>query len=269
MENWGSEPFVPAEDAAAADWVLENLGAFGRGVESLVPRCFESYARVFHPTSRLVTDRAEAGEEAASVRWPDGTVRWVKPVTWAEVAAANGRVMHGAADWGSLVGEFDYNCNQPQPGIWDSQPELGGPPLPVAGALVAVLERFTSTPNDCWFGISEIWGSPLHETLRLAPRFGTSSRAWFLLRGTLYSGLRSPQLNEAHLPDLWWPEDRSWFVGSDVDLITTYVGGSEPCIEALLQHDSLEVFRVSPDHGITYDSDTINPLPPRRSNSND
>jgi len=27
-------------------------------------------------------------------------------------------------------------------------------------------------------------------------------------------------------PDLWWPEDRAWFVATDTDLSWLYVGGT-------------------------------------------
>ena len=40
--------------------------------------------------------------------------------------------------------------------------------------------------------------------------------------------------------NLWWPDDRAWFVATDVDLMTTYVGGSAACIADLLAADGLE-----------------------------
>jgi hypothetical protein len=43
--------------------------------------------------------------------------------------------------------------------------------------------------------------------------------------------------------------------------MTTYVGGSRECIEALLDDDRLEVLPVSVDQGITWEADTVNPLP--------
>ena len=35
-------------------------------------------------------------------------------------------------------------------------------------------------------------------------------------------------MNSSYLqPDLWWPEDRSWFVSTDVDFWSTYVAGGK------------------------------------------
>jgi hypothetical protein len=62
-------------------------------------------------------------------------------------------------------------------------------------------------------------------------------------------------------PSLWWPEDRAWCVGTDIDLMSTYVGGSKACIDAVLADDRLEGLPVSVDQSVTWAADTINPLP--------
>lgn len=45
-------------------------------------------------------------------------------------------------------------------------------------------------------------------------------------------------------PNLWWPADRRWCVGTDIDLSSSYVAGSEPVVRALLDHDRLEAMPV-------------------------
>jgi hypothetical protein len=62
-------------------------------------------------------------------------------------------------------------------------------------------------------------------------------------------------------PSLWRPEDRAWCVGTDVDLITAYVGASDACVAALLAEQQLEVLAVAVEQLITWDADTLNPLP--------
>jgi hypothetical protein len=231
--------FASATDAAAAEWVVANLRGFGEGVGSIIPARFESYARVFHPA------------------WygPPGS----RPVRWEDVAAANGRVMHPAAEWGSLTGSLEYIYNGGQPGIWEQPPALGGPPSAVAERLVAVLGNFTGTPADCWFGVSGVWGSRLR-----APKFGIEHRRFYLLKGPLISAVFSPHDDDYRglLADLWWPADRAWFVGSDVDLLSTYIGGTRACISAPLEQQGLEVLSIPLDQGLAWDTDTINPLPP-------
>lgn len=68
-----------------------------------------------------------------------------------------------------------------------------------------------------------------------------------LLSGTLADVVSPVALDEfAELPDLWWPEDRAWCVGGDVDLASTYVGGSPELIAELLAAPGLEAYPVGP-----------------------
>lgn len=60
-------------------------------------------------------------------------------------------------------------------------------------------------------------------------------------------------------PNLWWPEDRAWFVATEIDGYSTYIGGEQACIDALVAHPHLEVLPgVQPEHLV----DT-SPYPPR------
>jgi hypothetical protein len=60
---------------------------------------------------------------------------------------------------------------------------------------------------------------------------------------------------------LWWPDDRAWFVATEIDFRWTYIGGSTSCIEAVLTDRDVEALPVSRDHQFRIDSDQINPLP--------
>jgi hypothetical protein len=51
-------------------------------------------------------------------------------------------------------------------------------------------------------------------------------------------------------------------VATDIDLMTIYVGGSSEAISALLADERLEALRVPVDQPVTWEADTINPLPP-------
>ena len=58
-------------------------------------------------------------------------------------------------------------------------------------------------------------------------------------------------------PNLWWPEDRAWFCASDIDEVSTYVGGSWDCIKEI-QASCLETFEVRIDARLGPRADTIN-----------
>ena len=261
-----------------AAWILATIRDFDYTVGSIVPPVFDAYARVFHPASRG--------------RGDDGIA-----VSWAEVAQANGREMHPAAEWGSITGSWDYQYGATQPGLWDDPPATGELPCEVAQRLVAVLAEHTDDPGQGFFGVWEGWGTPTGsffftedtpEVARQRQRdaFDAEVAAWLglvegaasfevpnrrmhLLRGPLvaiedfYQRYdREPSLCLRDPPSLWWPGDARWIVGTDIDLMTTYVGASSRAVEALLADERLEVLPVLPDsQSVTWEADKVNPLP--------
>jgi hypothetical protein len=245
---------------------VQNVRDFDGTVGSVVPATFESYARVFHPAER---------DDGIEVRW-------------AEVASADDRVMHPAAEWGSLTRSWQM---QGQPGLCH-QPSTGKLPERLAKRLPELLAPHTRDAARCWFGVWDGWGEPTlmflfkegtpeevrrrteklreqaleaelaawHTLLGDAPKFAVPHRDMHLLEGPLdalaefYEGHRDP-------PSMWWPDDDAWCVGTDIDLMTTYIGGSRAAIDALLADEQIEALAVPVDQSITWEADGINPLP--------
>jgi len=58
--------------------------------------------------------------------------------------------------------------------------------------------------------------------------------------------------------NLWWPEDRSWIVATEVDYAWTYVGGSKPTIQSILTCPQLEALPTRLENKPFYDSDELN-----------
>ena len=54
--------------------------------------------------------------------------------------------------------------------------------------------------------------------------------------------VRPPTLIEPawYGPNFWWPEDRAWFVSTEVDGESTYLGGSGPLIDRVVSDPGLE-----------------------------
>jgi hypothetical protein len=48
-------------------------------------------------------------------------------------------------------------------------------------------------------------------------------------------------------PNLWWPNDRAWFVATEIDLVSTYVGGSADLVRAIVASPEIEAFEVAAD----------------------
>lgn len=117
-------------DVRAADWVVAGVRDFDHTVGSLVPPLFDAYARVLHPAAR---DDVE--------------------VTWAQVAAANGRQAHPSMEWVGITGSWAFLHGQVQPEVWDTEPDEGGLPAVQAEALATVLAGFTSAADDCFYAV--------------------------------------------------------------------------------------------------------------------
>ena len=58
-------------------------------------------------------------------------------------------------------------------------------------------------------------------------------------------------------PNMWWPEDRAWFVATEIDFDSTLVACTRSCALGLLACD-LEVMEVSAETRLDIDGDTVN-----------
>jgi len=75
----------------------------------------------------------------------------------------------------------------------------------------------------------------IRAALSIIPSFDLPNRRYFLLRGavTAASQIERPDGPFRQPPDLWWPDDRRWFVGGDTDLDCCYIAGSERLLSAV------------------------------------
>lgn len=232
------------DDVSSADWLL-GLDILGGRVSSLVPTGFDAYARILHPAYR--------GREA---RW-----HAAPSVAWAEVATANHKVMHPQVQFGSLVGWVQPGGHE-QAGLWDHAPDEGALPIERMATLARRLATHTRIPSQCWFGVWLGWRDHVADRVGV-PTFHLPGREYVLLSGPVTSATQSlaRHLWQWRPANLWWPDDHAWCVATEVDLNSTYVGGSSACIADLLDLPGLEVLHASPSDGITVSSDTVNPPP--------
>ena len=106
----------------------------------------------------------------------------------------------------------------------------------VAARLAAVLapaHRARRTTAASAAGTASASTCPIPERLpRLLLRGGHDV---VLVRGAVADAARNlaPEPHEQSA-NLWWPADRAWCVVTDIDLTSTYVGGSAACIAELL-----------------------------------
>ncbi|MFD4367257.1 hypothetical protein [Rhodococcus sp. NPDC058521] len=236
------------EDVSEGDWIEPAISGFyasGGGrfgmVGALLPPCFDAYARILHPAYRFRSG-----------------VRSSPLVCWTTVAAANGRTMHPLVQWTHLLPHRDEW--EGQTGVWAKGPDTGRLEPPVRKKLESILAAHTSTPDTCWYAIWE--GNTILDDVRhLGGRVRAYGLEFFLVKDELQAPDDERDLDSIPA-GLWWPNDRSWCVSSNGDLMSTYVGGTYECIAAILDDPDLEAFPVAPTDDVTSTSDTVNPLPP-------
>jgi hypothetical protein len=149
---------------------------------------------------------------------------------------------------------------------------------PEVGTLAGLLADHTSAADACsfalWSGFGEGGSATLYMaagslTQRLATRWARAEERWrdwrirqrhrrlptFSLLGggrryLLFHGratvAESFWSSTGHCPAIWWPEDRAWFVHTEIDGTSTYVGGSRVMIDRLVGDQILESFEMNP-----------------------
>jgi hypothetical protein len=241
----------------AAAWIAPRLGPFGVRIDSVVPAGFEAYARIFHPAIGPREKRA----------------------TWAEVAAWAGKVMHPHAEFEQIERRIK---GEGAGRTYGAEPRMGALEPELVGALAELLRHHTQSPERCWFCVWEggwvqgpgsvlvSFGTPVYERAEIqrewasgwersfsgdvstAPRVRLPGRDYVLLEGPLdavgeigaSTHWQGKSWFEPESPNLWWPDDRAWCVATEIDLDSTYVGGSATMIRELLsdsRFDALEV----------------------------
>jgi hypothetical protein len=216
-----------------ADWMAERLLAPDEGVvASIVPGGFDAYVRLLHPIG--------AGTN------PDG-IR----LRWSEVATWSGQTLHRDSQFHAIAVSPDES-EQPPP--WHSaKPPQGSLDPEDAVVLIDVLGRHTGTPTRCWFCIWDGYGwgatpvgpDPIPAEVRAGPRVRHPWRDYFLYSGPIDAALAFLD-NEGQTPNLFWPDDRAWCVASDIDLSSTYVGGSRQLAAELVEDGRIEALAAEP-----------------------
>ena len=169
---------------------------------------------------------------------------------WWQVAECTGRVIHPEVQWRPLLRGPSGVASADLAGPWESNTERH-----VSNALKRVLFG-ESKPTSCrmavWSGYAGL------EESFVAPKIINGSREYLLFSTPpdLVNDFLRP--GGGPLPGIWWPDDRSYCVGTDTDVCWTYVGGSSELIERLLNDSELEALEVGPEHRGDYTSDTIN-----------
>ncbi len=221
-------------DVAAGDWILPHLHPFNQDIGSVVPSGFEGYCRIFHPV--VSSDPS------------------VPAATWTEVARKNGRIAHPSMQFHMI----NRPIGTPSSSAHVQCQELSWGSLPVAQAieLADLLRQYTASSEHCWFGV---WTGYSDVETGGAQRLRHPGREYAVLPGPIDAVADGSQsVLGRRSPNLWWPQDESWIVVTDIECAWTYVGGPAHLIEDLVSHRDLEVMRVKLSDKPFYGSDQLN-----------
>jgi hypothetical protein len=199
---FGPAVAVPA-DASAAAWIASRLGEFGT-VGGLVPDGFDQYLLV---RSAWLAE-GDCGDDDAE-----------QTATIASVAQRHTTTT-------DLI-RF---------GIWEGY----------GWASSTTLYSVSGPRLSAWFvrawirGRSRLADRRRHRRIRQGleqvPQFDLPCRRYYLLHGQLQAAacIVDPGGCRHQVPDLWWPDDRQWFVATDTDLDWTYIAGSRTFIAEII-----------------------------------
>lgn len=208
----------PSPDAHDADWLSPYnypLAVDRHGKNWLASR-FSHVVRILHPAY----DSAE------------------QSVTWRQIGRARGVSVDAETSFAALIGTQDPNAVLP--GIFARRPVQGSLP----DELVPSLQESLGPPGTSgllWTGYS--W---LGDAMATAAVVGNVPQRYWALR-MVADPFAAAITYES--PNFWWPDDRSWCVGTGIDSVETLVASQDVgLIDTIVQSPALETIPVTP-HG--------------------
>ncbi|MBV9950521.1 MAG: hypothetical protein JO291_01120 [Acidimicrobiia bacterium] len=189
----------PADGAASAEWIGEALRGPDGTVGGLVPDRYPAILRVHAP-------------EPALEEW------WAEYRALYELVASIGERHTSTPDraWFGVWEGHGFDNTTTHIAWWDPPPDEGA-------RRARLAEQARLREED------QRRNAAIRAALAELPRFDRPNRTYFLLEGPVagVSRLHDPGLRDWRNPDLFWPDDRRWFVATDVDFWSLYIGGED------------------------------------------
>ncbi len=187
------------------------------------------------------------------------------PLTWRAVAAWSGIRLEATTQFHEIA--IPERSSEGTPPLPLNAPLEGTLHASHAQALVEILARHTSATDRCWFCLWDGYGwegttalssdssaprllqrvpDPIPPTVLSGERVALPSRNYFLYEGPISAALNFVD-SKGQTPNLWWPEDHSWCIASEIDLPWTYVGGSTTLVSDIEADQRVEAQLTSKD----------------------
>ena len=232
-----STPPSGHEPITDADFVMSSIGDIldqgnvrdpdGITARAMVPGTHEAYARILHPP------------------WEDRSRE--RRTRWSDIAARSGAKLEGTVAFRRITVPPDSDIPLGPQGAWDQDatPMDGTLPRAESDLLIHLLEPAPSCWFIVWLGWDGLQFDPGQVTVRLR------GNPYLVFRGPVEAVRGFDWTGSWQVPHMWFPDDRAWCVGGDIDAYDTYVGGSAHLVERIVAAPDLETLRVQPeDHAI-------------------
>jgi hypothetical protein len=196
-------PITPSS-TQSVDWLIGKLD-WGDSLRSWIPTGFESYVRILHPAYLFIGRGFETRDIA---------VPWASVSQWSKIP------LHATSHIQDLMVRADGHDWSKQ-GEGGSAPNQGQLERTSLNRLLAHLYETTTTPTKIWLLIWFGYGGPpdtIGLPIEVSEALTASGRKYFLRLGEVASSEEEhgDSIFE-HSPSFWWPDDRTWFVSSDID----------------------------------------------------
>jgi hypothetical protein len=276
------EEVVLQDDLTPSEWILPRLlpsfltDSDSMPVGAIVPSGYPAYVRVLHP--------ANSGGRDPSVPWRDVaalTDRIYHPLMqYRQIREphpdANGPPAFSDPWEGQLTPEQCHALyatlavwtTTPQTcwlGIWEGHGSLYAP----SGGAVSLAtsmrprrwrqrkkEQEDLNPEQAKSVAS--WEEAA-KAVKRAPHFSHPARSYLLAKCPCATVCELDRWPLGITPNLVWPDDRAWCVGSEIDFDSTLVAASRDCANALLDDDRLETVEVRAEDRLDSGGDVLNP----------
>ena len=223
---------VTHKDLQTVNWGLDLCAPFGCGVASLVPPLFERYARIFHPAMQISNLIPHA-------------------IPWQHVAYHTNRKVHALMQWEKIAIPNSYT-DMLRP------PVLGTLPYEVSLPLRRLL---VSSSDYCCFAIWRGWNDTYAPDVPATVSVSDEghNRDYDLYIGpTTMLDITFFTYSSGQTANIFWSLDRRWWLATDIDLNTSYIGGEKQMIDSILACRELEAWPVLPTDDISEFADKIN-----------
>lgn len=208
-------------DRTNSGWALQRQSSDVYRVDFQVPAGFDRYCRILH-----------------RVYSSDGTL-----LPWSGYAQSVDITIEPQTHW--------YEITRGDPQLQNVGPIESSLDRASAQAFLKFLARHLD-PDACIYAGFWIGWSWLHGIDPNLPTAPLGLRDYVLFSVPLSVLIREYKSDPSQFPGVLWPEDRSWYLSTDVDYDSTLVGGSEEFIDYLLTDQAVEALPIGPDVDLTY-----------------